>query len=79
MKEKYIKSPIDYIGNKYKLIGQIIPSYLNSIENYNDGKHRFEGWTEEHEKKLLNLLDKLDKQDTRFALNNNLKYDNPIL
>ena len=55
------------------------PPYLNSIGNYNDGKRGFEGWTEEHENGLLSLLDKLDKQGTRFALSNNLKYDNPIL
>lgn len=55
------------------------PPYFASVGNYNDGKRGFEGWTEEHEKKLLELLDKLDKQGTRWALSNNLKYDNPFL
>ncbi len=55
------------------------PPYFNSVGNYNDGKRGFEGWTEEHEKKLLDLLNKLDSQGTRFALSNNLKYNNPFL
>lgn len=55
------------------------PPYYNSVGNYNDGKRGFEGWSMEHEKRLLNILDKLDKQGTRFALSNNLKYDNELL
>lgn len=55
------------------------PPYYNSIGNYNDGKRGFEGWSVEHEKALLSLLDKLNNQGTRFALSNNLKYDNPLL
>lgn len=55
------------------------PPYFNSIGNYNDGKRGFEGWSKEHELKLYNLLDKLDKQGIRFALSNNLKCDNDVL
>ena len=55
------------------------PPYLSSTGNYNDGKRGFEGWTEEHEKKLLALLTQLNNQGVRFALSNNLKYDNPYL
>lgn len=55
------------------------PPYFSSVGNYNDGKRGFEGWTEMHEKKLLEILDDLNKQGARFALSNNLKYDNPIL
>lgn len=55
------------------------PPYFASVGSYNDGKRGFEGWTENHEKKLLELLDTLDKQGTRWALSNNLKYDNPFL
>lgn len=36
MKEKYIKSPINYIGNKYKLIGQIIPLFPDNIDTFID-------------------------------------------
>lgn len=55
------------------------PPYFNSVGSYNDGKRGFEGWSEEHEKSLLELLDRLNEQGTRFALSNNLKYDNPFL
>lgn len=55
------------------------PPYFNSVGSYNDGKRGFEGWTSEHEQKLYELLDKLDNQDTRWALSNNLKYDNEVL
>lgn len=55
------------------------PPYFNSIGNYNDGKRGFEGWTAEHERKLYELLDKLDEQGTRWVLSNNLKYDNEFL
>ena len=55
------------------------PPYYNSVGNYNDGKRGFEGWTAEHEKKLYELLDSLDKQGTRWALSNNLKYNNEFL
>lgn len=55
------------------------PPYYNSVGNYNDGKRGFEGWTKEHEIQLLELLDKLNKQGTRWALSNNLKYENSML
>ena len=55
------------------------PPYLSSVGNYNDGKRGFDGWTKEHEKKLLKLLDNLNKQGMRWALSNNLKYKNPFL
>lgn len=55
------------------------PPYFNSVGNYNDGKRGFEGWTAEHEKKLYELLDGLDEQETRWALSNNLKYNNEFL
>lgn len=47
--------------------------------SYNDGKRGFEGWTKDHEIKLLELIDKLNKQGVRIALSNNLKYNNPYL
>nr|DAG25490.1 MAG TPA: adenine-specific methyltransferase [Caudoviricetes sp.] len=55
------------------------PPYYNSVGNYNDGRRGFEGWTAEHERKLYELLDKLNEQGTRWALSNNLKYDNEFL
>lgn len=55
------------------------PPYFNSVGNYNDGKRGFEGWTAVHEKKLYELLDRLNEQETRWALSNNLKYNNEFL
>lgn len=46
------------------------PPYLITTGNYNDGKRGFKGWGEQDERDLLELCDKLDKQNTRFALSN---------
>lgn len=51
------------------------PPYLGSVATYNESK----GWTEEHERELLELLDELNANGVRFALSNNLKYNNPLL
>ena len=51
------------------------PPYFNSVASYNEQG----GWTAEHEQKLLNLLDSLNERGIKFALSNNLKYDNPYL
>lgn len=51
------------------------PPYFNSVAAYNEQG----GWTEEHEKSLLGLLDRLNDKGVKFALSNNLKYDNPLL
>ena len=70
---------IDYSGFGTDDFLYFDPPYLASIGNYNDGKRGFEGWTEEHERALLDLLNKINKQGIRWALSNNLKYDNPII
>ena len=70
---------IDYSDfDEYDLL-YFDPPYYNSVGNYNDGKRGFEGWTKKHEIQLLELLDKLNEQGTRWALSNNLKYDNEFL
>lgn len=51
------------------------PPYFNSVATYNEQN----GWNEEHEKKLLSVLDMLNEKGIRFALSNNLKYENPLL
>jgi len=51
------------------------PPYLNSVATYNENG----GWSENNEKKLLEMLDGLNDRGIKFALSNNLKYDNPIL
>ncbi len=51
------------------------PPYFNSVAAYNENG----GWTEEHEKALLSILDDLNNKGIKFALSNNLKYNNPLL
>lgn len=51
------------------------PPYLNSVASYNEQG----GWTEKHENTLLSTLDRLNEMDIKFALSNNLKYENPLL
>ena len=53
----------------------IDPPYLNAVATYNENG----GWTENDEKDLLALLDEANKKGIKFALSNNLKYDNKIL
>jgi site-specific DNA-adenine methylase len=51
------------------------PPYYNSIATYNENG----GWSKKDEVDLLNYLDNLNKQGIKFALSNNLKYNNQIL
>ena len=51
------------------------PPYFNSVAAYNENG----GWTEEHENALLSILDNLNNKGIKFALSNNLKYENPLL
>lgn len=51
------------------------PPYFNSVAAYNEQG----GWTEEHEEMLLILLDSLNDKGVKFALSNNLKYENHLL
>lgn len=51
------------------------PPYYNSIATYNENG----GWSEKDEKDLLHCLDVVNAHKGRFALSNNLKYNNPLL
>lgn len=51
------------------------PPYYNSIATYNENG----GWSEQDEQDLLNFLDVVNSHKGKFALSNNLKYDNPLL
>lgn len=51
------------------------PPYYNSSAAYNVNG----GWSKKDEIDLLNYLDNVHKQHGKFALSNNLKYDNDIL
>ena len=46
------------------------PPYLITTGTYNDGKRGFTGWNETLERKLLDILDALNKKGVRFALSN---------
>ena len=50
------------------------PPYLISCGSYNDGKRGFEGWTENDDIALFDLLDKLNDKKVRFALSNVIKH-----
>ncbi|WP_038176476.1 DNA adenine methylase [Treponema pedis] len=50
------------------------PPYLITTGTYNDGKRGFTGWNEEQEKKLLQILDELNKKNVYFALSNVLEH-----
>ena len=43
------------------------PPYLITTGTYNDGKRGFTGWNELEEKKLLKILDNLNKKEIKFA------------
>lgn len=51
------------------------PPYLNSVAAYNENG----GWTETDEQALLSILDNLSERGIKFALSNNLKYNNTML
>lgn len=51
------------------------PPYLNSTATYNEKG----GWNCDKELELLKFLDDLDNEGIKFALSNNLKYENHIL
>ncbi len=46
------------------------PPYIISTGNYNDGNRGFKDWKDSEEQALLDLLDRLHQQGTRFALSN---------
>lgn len=46
------------------------PPYLITCGNYNDGKRGFKGWNSQDDIDLMDLCDKLDSQNVRFAMSN---------
>ena len=46
------------------------PPYLITTGSYNDGNRGFKNWTVKEEIDLLNLLDKLNENNIKFALSN---------
>lgn len=50
------------------------PPYLITTGSYNDGNRGFKDWTEESEKNLYALLDKLNEKNIKFALSNVMEH-----
>lgn len=50
------------------------PPYLITTGTYNDGKRGFKGWSEKEENQLLDILDKLDKNNIKFGLSNVIEH-----
>lgn len=50
------------------------PPYLITTGTYNDGKRGFTGWNKIEERKLLCILDTLDKRNICFALSNVIEH-----
>ena len=50
------------------------PPYLITTGTYNDGKRGFKGWSEDHEVKLLKILDSLNSKNISFALSNVIEH-----
>ena len=50
------------------------PPYLITTGSYNDGNRGFKDWKEEEELKLYDVLDKLDKNNVKFALSNVIEH-----
>lgn len=46
------------------------PPYIITTGTYNDGKRGFDGWSEQHEVELYNILSNLSARDIKFALSN---------
>ena len=62
---------LDVLGN-----GDFVycdPPYSITCATYNDGKRGFDGWTEEDDKKLFEVLDTLNGAGVKFALSNMLE------
>lgn len=74
-KKNIILSNTDFLGVDLTELGEedlvyCDPPYLISTGSYNDGKRGFKDWTPVEEQQLLDLLDRLNEQGTRFALSN---------
>lgn len=50
------------------------PPYLITSGTYNDGKRGFTGWDEWQEKRLLCVLDSLERSNVKFALSNVIEH-----
>lgn len=81
MKQQNIKFLVgDFEKYEYEKLGSgdfvyCDPPYIITTGSYNDGTRGFGDWTSSSEKRLLKLLDRLDKQGVKFALSNVLYHN----
>lgn len=54
------------------------PPYTISTGSYNDGKRGFNGWSEQDDLDLMNILDELSERGVHFALSNVLSHKGTI-
>ncbi len=54
------------------------PPYLITCGSYNDGKRGFEGWGEDDDVSLFEILDKVDSNGAKFALSNVIEHKGQI-
>jgi len=74
-KKKVILSTGDFREFDFSMlsVGDVVycdPPYLITTGSYNDGKRGFKDWTDEEDRALLELLDKLNDKGVLFALSN---------
>lgn len=50
------------------------PPYLITCGNFNDGKRGFNGWNQQDDIDLMNLCDKLNENNIKFAMSNVLEH-----
>ncbi|EGP5531643.1 Dam family site-specific DNA-(adenine-N6)-methyltransferase [Enterococcus faecium] len=54
------------------------PPYMLTNGSYNDGKRGFDGWTIEHEQKLMNFADELNRRGVKFMISYVLEHQGEI-
>lgn len=65
---------IDYSDANEDDLIYLDPPYLITCGNYNDGRRGFKGWCQQDDLDLMELCDRLNNQNTRFALSNVLEH-----
>lgn len=54
------------------------PPYMLTNGSYNDGKRGFDGWTIEHEQKLMDFADELNRRGVKFMISYVLEHQGEI-
>ncbi|HEL8835490.1 TPA: DNA adenine methylase, partial [Listeria monocytogenes] len=54
------------------------PPYMLTNGSYNDGKRGFGGWTTEHEQKLMDFADELNRRGIKFMISYVLEHQGEV-